>query len=412
MRCDRAIEHAIAALPDDTLIAFSGGGDSTALLAACVARGLRHAAIVDHRIQPQSRLAADEACAAAEKLGADCTIHTLSWSQGPPKDHARARRARYAALAQVARARGLTHIAAAHTRDDQAETILIRHCAQSGLRGLAGMHARAPYPVWPEGRGLSLLRPLLRLSRAELRAWLEVRGVPWREDPANDDRRFARVRARIVLQANPCLSARLLQVGASAAHRAACIDAAALALADQYVAFDDMGAARMGRAPWRAASLLVRRRVLSVLVQAVSGKEAPAEAPALNALADRIDAVPRGAASLGGAHLTWTAQTLALTIDPGLAGGRRDHGIAAPAPAPLPRGESAVWQGRLEVSAGSMAPNGLALGPGVRGALLVCSGDAAFTLADAKAAGLIQSWRSLPPQRLQTLLYRGKFTSA
>ena len=57
----------------------------------------------------------------------------------------------------------------------------------------------SPSPAWPEGRGLMLLRPLLDVGRAELRDWLTARGQGWIDDPANDDPKYARSRARASL---------------------------------------------------------------------------------------------------------------------------------------------------------------------------------------------------------------------
>jgi tRNA(Ile)-lysidine synthase len=78
-------------------------------------------------------------------------------------------------------------IATGHTRDDQAETVLFRLMRGSGLAGLAGI-----LPVTREG----LIRPLLDISRAEVEEFLSARGIAWREDASNQDRRFARNRIR------------------------------------------------------------------------------------------------------------------------------------------------------------------------------------------------------------------------
>ena len=114
---------------------------------------------------------------------------TLDWTSTEPRSQESARRKRYAALAAFARDQ-CAPILTAHTADDQAETVLMRARAGSGWRGLAGIAAEASAPVWPEGRGVSLLRPLLHARRAELRAYLTGRGVDWIEDPANINVRF------------------------------------------------------------------------------------------------------------------------------------------------------------------------------------------------------------------------------
>jgi tRNA(Ile)-lysidine synthase len=79
-----------------------------------------------------------------------------------------------------------------HTADDLAEAAAMRAEGSS----VSDPRYWSPSPVWPEGRGVMLLRPLLGERRAALRAWLSGRGETWLDDPANDDPRSARARAR------------------------------------------------------------------------------------------------------------------------------------------------------------------------------------------------------------------------
>ncbi len=85
----------------------------------------------------------------------------------------------------------------AHTADDVAEAELMRTEGST----LGRLRDWSPSPVWPEGRGLKLLRPMLDVSRRDLRGWLAGQGLGWIDDPANDDFRFARPRARRTLSA-------------------------------------------------------------------------------------------------------------------------------------------------------------------------------------------------------------------
>jgi tRNA(Ile)-lysidine synthase len=125
-----------------------------------------------------------------------------------------ARRARYAWLAGVARARGATAIAVGHTRDDQAETILHRIVRGTGLRGLAGIPARRPL-----AEGLTLVRPLLDVTRDEIRAYLATLGQSYRDDASNADttRTRARIRndllPRIAREYNPRVAEALVRLG-------------------------------------------------------------------------------------------------------------------------------------------------------------------------------------------------------
>jgi tRNA(Ile)-lysidine synthase len=82
-----------------------------------------------------------------------------------------------------------------HTADDVAETQVMR--SEGALTPFP--REWSPSPVWPEGRGVFILRPLLGVRRESLRRWLLDRGEVWVEDPANSDLRFARSRARRVL---------------------------------------------------------------------------------------------------------------------------------------------------------------------------------------------------------------------
>lgn len=178
-------------------LALSGGGDSVALmhLAAEWAQTRKRrvlALTVDHGLNARSaewsRLC--EAAAAALGLG----WRGLVWS-GPKPDTglpAAARQARHALIADAAREAGANVVLFAHTADDVAETDWMRGAGAS----IGRLREWAPSPVWPQGRALMLLRPLLDVSRIDLRTWLSAIGAAWVEDPANEDPRFLRTRAR------------------------------------------------------------------------------------------------------------------------------------------------------------------------------------------------------------------------
>ncbi len=175
-------------------IALSGGGDSVALmhLAAGWAadRGIRlAAATVDHGLRDGSAAEAAAAGHAAAALGLDHAV--LRWDgAGSGNLMDRARRARLRLLAGWAKDHGLAAVALGHTRDDQAETLLMRLSRGAGIDGLAAMAARR------EAEGMVWLRPLLDFGRQELRDWLRQIGAGWVDDPSNDDPRFDRARIR------------------------------------------------------------------------------------------------------------------------------------------------------------------------------------------------------------------------
>src|SRR6266852_1557531 len=136
------------------ILAISGGPDSTALLVlaarwrASLKAGPKLLAVtVDHRLRRESAREAKAVGRLARKLGVAHRI--LRWNSAKPKTglQAAARQARYGLLAKAARAASAYHVLTAHTRDDQAETVLIRLTRGSGLAGLGAMARVSPLPI-------------------------------------------------------------------------------------------------------------------------------------------------------------------------------------------------------------------------------------------------------------------------
>jgi tRNA(Ile)-lysidine synthase len=182
------------------VLAVSGGPDSIALmwLAArwrrSLTRGPRLIAVtVDHGLRTEAAREARDVKRLARSL--DLPHRTLRWSGTKPKTGlpAAARSARYRLLAQAARQNRATHILTAHTRDDQAETLLMRLLRGSGIAGLAAM-ARVT-----ERDGLLLARPLLNVSKSQLIATLKRAKLDFADDPSNRDTNFTRPRIRNVM---------------------------------------------------------------------------------------------------------------------------------------------------------------------------------------------------------------------
>jgi tRNA(Ile)-lysidine synthase len=164
----------------------------------------------------EARADADFVAGLAEALG--LPLDRGQWQPDRPSHfEADARRARYAWLAEVARRRGATAVAVGHTRDDQAETILHRIVRGTGLRGLAGIPPRRPL-----AEGLMLVRPLLKIGRDEIRAYLAALGQSYRDDASNADitRTRARIRhdllPRLASEYNPRVAEALVRLGAVA----------------------------------------------------------------------------------------------------------------------------------------------------------------------------------------------------
>lgn len=190
----RALRDALADLAAESpvLVACSGGPDSVALArAAGVERRASGrpicAVVVDHGLQQGSAGVAETAAQLCREAGLDpVDVVRVVVDTGPGSGglEAAARDARRAALTEVAERRGCRAILLAHTRDDQAETVLLRLARGSGARTLSAM---APVEgLWR--------RPLLDLPRAVVHA--SVEGVVTWSDPHNADPRFARVRVR------------------------------------------------------------------------------------------------------------------------------------------------------------------------------------------------------------------------
>jgi tRNA(Ile)-lysidine synthase len=182
------------------VLAVSGGPDSIALmwLAArwrrALANGPRLIAVtVDHGLRAEAAREAREVKRLARSL--DLPHRTVRWTGTKPKTGvpAAARIARYRLLAQAARASGATHVLTAHTRDDQAETLLMRMLRGSGIGGLAAMTRIT------ERDGVLLARPFLNVSKSQLIATLKKAKIDFADDPTNRDLNFTRPRIRAVM---------------------------------------------------------------------------------------------------------------------------------------------------------------------------------------------------------------------
>lgn len=175
--------------PGPVVVAVSGGADSTALLlllsSLAPQLGLDlHVAHFDHRLRP--RASAKDAQYVADLSQQHGATIRIGRADKPPVSEDDARERRYAFLRRAAREVGATRIATGHTRDDQAETVLLHATRGSGLAGLAGMR--------PQRDGI--VRPLLVIGRDETESVCTEAGISPREDRTNADLRYARNRIR------------------------------------------------------------------------------------------------------------------------------------------------------------------------------------------------------------------------
>lgn len=215
---------------DAVVVAVSGGPDSMALLHVLIdlnknGWGLRlHVAHLDHQLR-KGDSSADAAFvqAAADGLSLPCTIDSRDTASLAEQDKLGieevARRERYAFLGRVCLKVGARLIAVGHQADDNAETILHRVLRGTGLRGLVGIPRRRPLAPSSD---IHVIRPLLRVSRSDLLAFLANSGIAYREDRTNASNEPMRNRIRNVIlpmlesEVNPQTRDALLRLGEQA----------------------------------------------------------------------------------------------------------------------------------------------------------------------------------------------------
>jgi tRNA(Ile)-lysidine synthase len=238
--------------PREPVLALaSGGADSTLLVHALVRLGFDVSVLhVAHALRgEESEHDAAAVVALAAELGVPFTRCEAPLADGPDLER-RARDLRRAAADALADGRP---IATGHTRDDRVETILYR---------LASSPGSAAFRALPPSDGAGRVRPLLELGRAEVREALAAAGIPWRDDAANEDRRFARGRTRLDLLPafrglHPAAEQNLLRTATQLVDQYAVLDEAAGALLiEEGLALDARAAAA---APAELARAALRR---------------------------------------------------------------------------------------------------------------------------------------------------------
>jgi tRNA(Ile)-lysidine synthase len=170
-------------------LACSGGPDSVALASLLdrLARDDGYDLVLAHVNHGVRAGAAQDECvvlSVGARLGR-CVL--VARPQLERDDEATLREARYAALAALAREGGASLVATAHTAEDQTETVLLALFRGTGLAGLAGIPPRRPL-----ADGIEVVRPVLRLTHAELATELRRSGLPYAIDPSNAERRYRR----------------------------------------------------------------------------------------------------------------------------------------------------------------------------------------------------------------------------
>jgi tRNA(Ile)-lysidine synthase len=250
----------------------------------------------------------------------------------------RAREARFRALTAACEQAGILHLLLGHHAADQAETVLIRALGGSGGRGLAAMASVV------ELRTLRLLRPLLGISAARLRALLVRLGIGWSEDPSNADAAALRPRLRLLRRdrgAAGSATAALVAAATAAGRERAGSDRAIAAELAEHVALRPEGFALHSGQP-------VAPRTLAALLQAISGARFPPPGAGVSVLA----ASPRPA-TLAGVRLLSAGR-----LGPGLLVVRESAAMSPPVPACA----GTAWDGRFRVAGHAQLPPGVMLG--------------------------------------------------
>lgn len=326
---DTHLSHTSAA---PVAVAYSGGGDSLALLLAAhdwsAARGRRLIVLhVDHGLQAASAAWARHCQTVALALGAP--FQRLCWTGPKPATGlpAAARAARHRLLADAARAAGASVVLMGHTADDVLEGRQMRR------EGATTPDPRpwSPSPAWPEGRGVFILRPLLSVRRAELRAQLARQSLSWIEDPANGDLAYARARARAVLDPDgleepeaPAPGQALTSLARRARH-------------------GEDGTISWRRQDLRDAPDQAVAQALSIASLCAAGGARPPRRASVDRLVEQIATGGPFTATLAGARLVVAAEALLVAREAGEAarGGLGDI--------PLEQDRPQVWDGRYEV---------------------------------------------------------------
>ena len=334
-------------------LAVSGGPDSLALLHLAAqwraARSERPDLVVltvDHGLRADSQGEALLVSRAAELAG--LTHTTLLWEHGPVDEgvQARARAARYDLMAAYAHAHDIPALVTAHHLDDQAETFLMRLARGSGLDGLSAI------PQEGSWAGLALLRPLLDVPKARLKAAVEAAGIAYVTDPSNVDPKFERGRLRGAMEtlASFGITPEAIALSAKRLRRArAALDAAAVDFIAHHAETSAAGYASLDASALGALPEEVALRALSQILATIGGRMEPLRLAKLEALYAALKEAPDKAQTLGGCHIVPRVGRWFVFRE------MRHEGLPE---LELSPGERTLWDNRfaIELGAGEQAP--------------------------------------------------------
>ena len=327
------------------LLMVSGGADSTCLMhvVAGIHDGPVHVLSVDHGLRAAAAAEAVAVSDAARGLGLTAHVESLGLAPGPGALE-RARDARLAAAERVRAREGLDLIATGHTLTDNAETILFRAARGTGRTGAMGIASRRD----------RLVRPLLALTREEVRAWCVAGGLPFVDDPTNDDPSTARARVRhglvpALAAVHPSAQRNLARLAALLADEAAVVDAAADAAWGRLATGHGLDAAALGREPVAIARLLTRR-----LLDDAGLPSAAREADAVDAVLARA-AAGRGLTEVPGGVVAVDSGVLVAEAAPAVRPPIAPSSLAVPGAVSLPGIEVRASRGTAGPTTGDSA---------------------------------------------------------
>jgi tRNA(Ile)-lysidine synthase len=312
---------------EHVLVGVSGGPDSTALLS--ILSRLRPklqidltVAHFDHMLRTR-REAGDDARfvkEVARALGVPLVTGAADVRASARRNHHSledtARRLRYAFLGEQALSSAASCVSVGHTMDDQAETVLLHLIRGTGLQGLAGMRARAP---WPFGAGPDLARPLLRVYRRDTERYCRELGIEPRADPTNDLPIAARNRVRgelmpVLRRFNPRIEESIARLAATAGSESGYLDELARSYFSD-IASITSSAVSISRRDLLAAHPAMARRLIRLALEQARGAAVDVETLHVETLRDALQQPP-GSYSLP-AGLTATTNHRSLIIHSG-----------------------------------------------------------------------------------------------